>query len=130
MKIARAMIIALCLLLAGSSLWAGGAAVRTLTEFDAGSTLLLPPNRLFQIQLERKADDRLEWIWPRIDESLVRVDSPKTETRSPDKPGVIVETHSFRTVGPGTDNLYAELVDPRDRTHVFARYPITLQVTE
>lgn len=130
MKSALVLIAVLGLLWLGAALWAGEEPVRVLTEFDAGSTLLLPPHRTFQIQLERKAGEAKEWIWPRIDETIVRVAAPKTETRAPGRPETIVETHSFTTVGPGTYLLYAELVDPRDHTRVHARYPVTLQVTE
>ena len=130
MKIARVAFVVLGLLWFAASPWAGEEPVRVLTEFDAGSTLLLPPHRTFQIQLERKVGEAKEWIWPRIDETIVRIAAPKTETRAPGRPETVVETHSFATVGPGTYQLYAELVDPKDHTRVYARYPVTLQVTE
>jgi hypothetical protein len=102
---------------------------RLLTQFDAGSTIYLKSGEGFQIQLERRADETKAWRWPFIDEKVVKVAAPMRESRPADKPNTVLEIHSFIAVAPGATNLYAELTEAGDPTKVFARFPVTVQVT-
>ena len=122
----RTLAIVIVLLLCAGA--ARAQTVRTLQQFDAGTTVRLKVGEDFQIQLERQEGETKVWRWPIVDDHVIRVAAPPTETRAKERPGVVIETHSFRAVAPGTTNLYAELVDAANPTKVFARFPVTVQV--
>ncbi|MDP8223232.1 MAG: hypothetical protein P9L99_07735 [Candidatus Lernaella stagnicola] len=95
-----------------------------IAGFDAGKTFHFHIGDTFRVQLETEAGGR--WTWPAIDETVVK--RLGVETRNTG--GKSVEITTFRAVGPGTIDLFAERVDAADPARVRARFPITVQVVE
>jgi hypothetical protein len=96
-----------------------------LTQFDAGKTFLFPPGASFRVRLERLAGPNQAWRWPVIDAAVLEHLGQQVQTVD----GKVFEVHSFRTVGPGTQEVHAELTEPGRPGTVRYRFPFAVQVT-
>ncbi|MHA1569463.1 MAG: hypothetical protein ACTSXZ_08325 [Alphaproteobacteria bacterium] len=120
---------ALVFLIAATAVFAGlvrGEIRHRLGHFDAGKTIAINIGEEFTVTLERKVDENAKWIWPMVQEEIVKLVTEEPETtREGDQ---IKETYTFVGVALGATDVFAELVRPDDYTDVLKRYAFKVQV--